>query len=320
MSLVSAFRARPPHGVSFAAHSVDAGDDFKREVVAELVSFPWNEYPAPDTTSLCRELAEQIGFTVDPAIVSLHRGAEDALRRLIERLRPVRFWAGADSYPGYRRIAGRANVEFGSYDNGLALPEDLRGHLVAITTPGSPAPLDDTESIVDLVLSRGGNVALDATFELLERKAVRSLEAWLRYPEVALVISTSKSAGLASLRIGLLIGPTRMNADVSMEWDAFQCAALSVLARESNLALRLADVALTQRDLRTRLIHAAKSLAGAPVFDGNAFAVTFRRTDAIMSILKPGMFKDYPHRGLVRVDATAAVCDTIERGVEERLP
>ncbi len=305
----------PPSRVSFATHDRDVDVAWKAEVLERVRLSRWNTYVGLDGRQAARDFAERL--RLDPGgdrRGSLHRGAEAALKCLIEHRAPERLWVPAHGYPGFARVASSCRIPLLTYADLDDLAGSRRGDLVVITTPSSPIATADAGDLLRALAGRGAQAVVDATFSLLDPDGVAGLAPLLRLTDAPVIVSASKSLGLAGIRLGVLLdgGPGPHVMPNPMELDVFQCAVWDAFIDGDNLRRRAHDVGTRQRKLHHRLRRALERLEAEVMYTSNSFAITVRRSSVPEPALGDHGWKEYPLLNALRLDASDRVAASIE--------
>lgn len=311
----SDYSLRPPPRVSFATHDRDVDAGFKDEVLERVRRARWNPYVGLDQRRAAEAFADRLSIG-DPAArrASLHRGAEAALRCLIEQRAPERLWAPQHGYPGFARVASSCRVPLVEYADAEGLEKSARGDLVIVTTPASPIAVGDAGDLFGVVAATGAEVVVDATFSLLDPRGVAELGASLRATDASLIVSASKSLGLAGIRLGILVdrGDRPDVVPNPMELDVFQCAVWETLLDSDTLPRRALAVGTRQRELHHRLRRALQRTGAEVMYASNHFAITIGEGAVPAPVLAESGWKAYPRLHAVRIDASERVVAALE--------
>ena len=310
----SDYSLRPPPRVSFATSDLDAEAAFKVEVLERVHRARWNTYVGLDQRLAAEAFTDRLGINRRGARrASLHRGAEAALRRLIEQAMPARLWAPAHGYPGFARVASSARVPLLAYANPEELEGSRSGDLVVVTSPSSPVPAGDVDEIIGTVERTGAGGVIDATFSLLDPDGVAELDDAVHMTDMPVIISASKSLGLAGIRMGVLLhsesGPEVLASP--MELDVFQCAVWETLMDADRLRRRADTVGTHQRELHRQLRHALEHLCADVLYAANSFALTVSQGSIPESVLGDRGWKEYPRLHALRLDASDRVLSAL---------
>ncbi|MFB8891730.1 MULTISPECIES: aminotransferase class I/II-fold pyridoxal phosphate-dependent enzyme [Microbacterium] len=309
------YALRPPSRVSFATHDRDVDAAWKAEVLERVRLARWNTYVGLDGRWAAEDFVERLGIEARGGRrASVHRGAEAALKCLIEHRAPERLWVPAHGYPGFARVASACRIPLLTYAVLDDVARSRRGDLVVITTPSSPVETAAAGDLVRAVEGTGAERVIDATFSLLDPVGVAGLEHLLSLSDAPVIVSASKSLGLAGIRLGVLLdgGPGPHVMPNPMELDVFQCAVWDAFMDGDNLRRRAHDVGTRQRKLHHRLRRAIERLEAEVMYASNSFAITVRRGSVPVSALGDHGWKEYPPLHALRLDASDRVAAAIE--------
>ncbi|GAA3342529.1 hypothetical protein GCM10017714_31310 [Curtobacterium pusillum] len=306
----------PAPGVSFATHGRDLDSRLKERVAQLVLSAAWNPYVGVDVKTAGSALARGLKIEVEGTRSSIHRGAEAALRALVATRKPSQLFVPANAYPGFGRTAAATRTPIVGYRDAKDLERARRDDVVVVTLPGSPVDVDDVGKLFAASVRCRASVVMDATFALLDAEGAAAVAETARSNSADLIVSASKSLGLAGVRLGLLLdrGQGDETEANPMELDVFQCAVLEALLENEGRAVadRAASVARRQRSLQARLVNALRKSGADVVHDGNAFAVTIRDPAPDEGRYGASGWKGYPRLGLVRLDASEAMTVRME--------
>jgi hypothetical protein len=301
--------------VSFATHDQDAEVAWKIEVLERVRLSRWNTYVGVDRRRAARAFADRLEIDRGRTRrASLHRGAEAALRCLMEHRGPERLWAPAHGYPGFARVTSSSRIPLLTYADSDELARSAPGDLVVITTPSSPVATADAGDILRTLEGTGADGVIDATFSLLDPDGVAGLGRLLSLSDVPVIVSASKSLGLAGIRLGVLLdgGPGPEVTPNPMELDVFQCAVWDTLMESDSLRRRALDVGTHQRELHRRLRLALERVGADVMYASNSFAITVREDSVTESALGDRGWKAYPRLRAVRLDASDRMASSVE--------
>ncbi|HET6568228.1 MAG TPA: histidinol-phosphate transaminase [Rhodothermales bacterium] len=267
----------------------------KRELVDAFMEIPFNRYPSEHPDRLRDALAQRLGR--DPAGILVGNGSNELSYLLglvlVERGTPVVLPRPMFSlYEKVIRLYGGALTEVAPLPDlrfdVAAIRDAVRSTSPALTVIASPnnptglaVPLADLESIVR---EARGFVVVDEAYEEFnpEESAVTILD---RYPNLIVMRTFSKAAGLAGLRVGYLVGWPEVirefgKARLPFNVDQLaETAALFLLERPELMAERVRAV---QESLR-ELVAGLGQLKDVTVVPTQANFVIFKTT------LEPGV-------------------------------
>ncbi|WP_040164348.1 aminotransferase class I/II-fold pyridoxal phosphate-dependent enzyme [Microbacterium gorillae] len=266
-----------------------------RAALVESVAF--NRYPDPATTELRNALAAATG--VPAAQIITESGSLGALRLILdavvprdgERAEVVFPWRSFEAYPIIVEVAGARGrpipLSTGGANDLDAMADAIGPGTCAVIlcTPNNPTGAVITRDAFDAFMARVPEhvlVVLDEAYleYVDDPDALDGLDAFARYPNVALTRTFSKAYGLAGLRIGYaILSPEladalwRIRPTFAVTAIAEQ-AALSVLADADGLAAHVTEV---QRG--RRVIADALRAAGEEPIESQANFVWFEPRD-----------------------------------------
>ena len=265
---------------------------FTETVAAGIAAIDWNRYPSRDA----RELRERIGslYGLGPGQVFAANGSNEVLQTLLLTYggpgrRAAMFEPTYALHSHLSRISGTEVVE-GERGPGFELDldevsrviRDEQPSVVFLCSPNNPTgmvdPPSSIASVLDLVTDSGGLLCVDEAYgQFAEFSAVELLG-----DDVPLVVSRtySKTWAMAAVRLGYLLGPRRVVAEMEKvvlpyHLDAMtQIAGLAALEYQSEMHERVDR-------LRTERQRVSEALAELPVdvWPSEANFVLFRPTD-----------------------------------------
>lgn len=292
------------YGISFSTFTHDTDSGFKEDVLGRLRGTEWNEYISLDTTDVINRIGSIVGIDLQIEAIWACRGAEAAFHRLCAVRAPDTIYTPFAAYPGFRRVAASLHIDHRTYRRSSDLDSINPSDIVVLTIPCAPIPFIDDSWVLERAKLAGATIIVDATFSLLDAASVTLLVNLRRRYNAYLIISVSKSLGLAALRLGFVIGsPPLLDQEEGNEWDAFQCAALDTLCTQywwDRLSKRVGQYQQYWKESLGRVL-AARDIATQDM--GSSFFTTvssFALTDSELSGLSG--YKSYPGLNLVRVD------------------
>jgi histidinol-phosphate aminotransferase len=187
----------------------------------------------PDTSSLREELARLHGLSEDSVLVSA--GGDDALFRcFLARVAPgrrvVSTYPTFEMIPRYTEQRGARLVETPWWTGALPT-EDLIATIsdqtdaVFIVSPNNPTGAVATEADLRKVAAETPLLVLDAAYTEFATEDLTG--AALELGNVLVIRTMSKAYGLAGLRVGYLLGPPELVAEVAAHGNPYPVAALS---------------------------------------------------------------------------------------------
>jgi histidinol-phosphate aminotransferase len=261
-------------------------DGFRDAVAAEVSRVEWHRYPDRGATELRAAIAEMHG--VDPAQVFVANGSNEVLQTvLLAYAGPGRTVATFE--PTYQmhaqiaRVTGATVVE-GERAADFSLDpaevdrvvEQHQPHVVFLTSPNNPTGLvEPPERVHQLLGIAPGLVVVDEAYAQFADWSALDLVA----DDLPLVVTRtfSKTWSMAGARLGYLIGPTWLVAELDKVVLPYHLDAVKQIA--GRLALRYTDdmnerVAQLVAE-RTRLGEAMGAMA-IDVFESGANFILFR--------------------------------------------
>jgi histidinol-phosphate aminotransferase len=259
-----------------------------REALMERIrAIPLNRYPSEQPDQLRAALARSL--EVDPEAVIVGNGSNELTytlgMTLLERGTPVVLPRPMFSlYEKVARlfeadlvqIAPRSDLGFDT-DAVLAAVRDHEPVLTVITTPNNPTgravPMSEVEAIVE---AARGFVVVDEAYVEFASETARSLLD--RHPNVILMRTFSKAAGLAGLRVGYMVAHPDISREMMKSRLPFmvdriaEAAALTVLEHPEMIEER---VALLRSEL-SRMADEMAQLGGVEIVPSEANFVLFR--------------------------------------------
>jgi histidinol-phosphate aminotransferase len=232
-----------------------------------------NRYPDA-TAALVRErLAERHGVTADEIIVGA--GSVSLLAQLIAAAagpgdEVVFAWRSFEAYPGLVTVAGATAVPVAlTEDSHHDLPAMIaaiteRTRVVMVCTPNNPTgTVVGRAEFVDFMAAVPSDllVVLDEAYAefVLDDRAVSGDELIGHWPNLVILRTFSKAFGLAGLRVGYAVGPTRIldaaratQIPLSVTGVA-QAAVLAALDHETELLAGVADIARRRESVQQSL-------------------------------------------------------------------
>lgn len=291
-----------------------------------------HRYPDMSASAVREALAAR--YAVDPAQVTVGAGSVEIAAQLIHAVagegdEVVFAWRSFEAYPSLVRIAGATPVavpldtDHGHDLDAMRAAITPRTRLVFVCNPNNPTgTVVDAEALERFVAAVPHDVlvVIDEAYVHFDRTDSRGagIELFRRHPHVAVLHTFSKAYGLAGLRIGYAIAPTAIaeaQRKVAVPFgvtDLAQAAALSSLAAEDELAVRIDEV-VAQRDR----LYTVLTAAGWPAVRSQANFVWVpagERTAELDALLHAGgvVARAFPGEGIRISSGSAADIDRVE--------
>jgi len=219
--LAAAYGIRPDQLIRLHANENPYGPSPRAREA--LRNGPWHCYPDPQGRALRRALAEYTGL--DPEWIALGNGSDDLID-LLARLLVGPHRAALIAEPTFEMYAlsvrwHGGHVHIVQRDEMFRLPREtlleavqrLRPAVVFVASPNNPDGQMLPEDVLRAALEEGAMVIVDeAYFEF----SGHTFAGWLsRYPNLVIVRTFSKWAGLAALRMGYAL----MHPDLVQAYD-----------------------------------------------------------------------------------------------------
>ena len=201
-------------------------DAFTEAVAAAARSVVWNRYPDRAARELRGRIAARHGVTADRVFAA--NGSNEVLQCLLLAYggagrRAATFEPSYALHPHLARVTGTAVVE-GERDHDFTLDPDAALALVASTGPsvtflcspnnpsGTVAPRATVASLLDAVGSTGGLLCVDEAYaEFAPHSALDLVD---EDTPLAVTRTYSKTWAMAGARLGYLVGPTWLVAEL----------------------------------------------------------------------------------------------------------
>lgn len=229
------------------------------EVLEAIAAISINRYPDAAATKLSERLAERFRLSRDE--VHVGSGSVSILAQLIQAAaRPgeevLYSWRSFEAYPGLVTVAGATSVQV---PNTPEHRHDLEAMANAVTdktrvaivcTPNNPTGTIVTKSEFEGFMSAVPDdvlVILDEAYVefVTDSKAVNGKDLLGKYENLVILRTFSKAYGLAGLRVGYALGPSRIldaarvTAIPLSVTEAAQLGAMAALDHESKLLERV---------------------------------------------------------------------------------
>lgn len=277
-------------------------------------------YPDPSQTRLRAAIADYV--QVDPAQVVAGAGADDLIDIITRLVDPPAVVIPTPAFGMYRflaKVAGATPVEIRRRPNFdldvVAIRhavQETGARLVFLTHPNNPTgnPLQNAE--LEALLSLDAIVVVDEAYiEFGGRTVVPLIQ---RYPNLVVLRTFSKWAGLAGLRVGYSVSSPELAAEmmrIKQPYNvnvAAEAAALAALEHRTEIAKTIAAI-VAERERMTRLVAGLGWLEPLPsVANFTLFAVRGRSArETAASLRQRGILVRYYERpdlaGYLRISA-----------------
>lgn len=268
----------------------------RERIDAALAEAALHRYPDPDARALRRAVGECFG--VDPAQVLVGNGSDELLHILTEATagpgRPV--LAPVPTFVVYEmaaRIAGAPFVGVPLAD-GFALDREAllrataeaRPAIVFLAYPNNPTGnCFDAGVIQEVLEAASGLVVVDEAY--VDYSGRTFLSRLARHPHLVILRTLSKM-GLAGVRLGILVGDTRLVAELDKVRQPYNVNVLTQTAARIALEERAALAPLTEavRRERGRVFEDLSRLPGIQPFPSDANFVLFRPAAPAEEVLR----------------------------------
>jgi histidinol-phosphate aminotransferase len=261
-------------------------------LAAEMSRIDWNRYPDRAATALREAIAEQHG--VEPGQVFAANGSNEVLQillltyagagRTVLTFEPTyQMHAQIARVTGARVVEGERGADF-TLDAGaaVALIERVRPSVTFLCSPNNPTGLVEPPSTVTSVLAAteaaGSLLVVDEAYAQFAGWSALDLLSEDR--PLAVVRTFSKTWSMAGARLGYVIGPTWMIAELEKVTLPYHLDTAKQIA--GRLALRYTgDMDARVQQIVAERERVSKGLAalGLEVFPSGANFVLFRVTD-----------------------------------------
>lgn len=263
---------------------------FRDAVAAEVSRLEWNRYPDRAATKLCEAIAQIHG--VDPAQIFAANGSNEVLQAvLLAYAGPGRtvatFEPTFQMHAQIARVTGATVVE-GERASDFTLDsaevarvlETYKPHVAFLTTPNNPTGLvEPVERVREMVETAPGLVVVDEAYAQFADWTALDLVS----EEKQLVVTRtfSKTWSMAGARLGYLVGPTWLVADLEKvvlpyHLDSLKQIAGRVALRYSNEMNERVRQIVSERER----LSAAMSNMAVHVFPSGANFLLFRPDQA----------------------------------------
>jgi len=266
----------------------DLPPELKRELVEQFMAVPFNRYPAEYPDRLQTVLAERLGVSPDSllidngsnelsyllGIVLVEQGAPVVLPRPMFSLysKMVHLFGG-----DLKEVPPLSDLQFDTEGIRQAV-RTVRPALTIIATPNNPTGLSMPLSDVEYILrDADGFVVVDEAYVEFNEEG-SALPLLDRYPNLIIMRTFSKAAGLAGLRIGYLVAQPEVIREFGKARLPFtvdrlaEKAALFLLERPALMEERLRQV----RESTRMLVEGLQAIEGVTFIPSQANFVIFK--------------------------------------------
>jgi histidinol-phosphate aminotransferase len=302
----------------------DFPDELKRELLDTFASIPFNRYPEEHPETLRRALAERLDRAPESILIGngsnelsyllgltlVEQGVPVVLPRPMFSLfaKVIRLYEGA-----LAEVSPRTDLSFDAAEICAAIRR-IKPALTIIASPNNPTGLAMSfTDLVQIIEEADGVVVIDEAYvEFNEERSV--LTVLDRYPNLVIMRTFSKAAGLAGLRVGYLAGHPAVIREFAKARLPFvvdrlaEAAALLLLRHPEVIQERVRLLKASCRDLLDSLC----AMEGVDVVPSQANFVIFKTSlepaALITSLANAGVLvrdvSSYPDlKGYVRVNA-----------------
>lgn len=266
----------------------DLPPELKRELVESFMAFPFNRYPAEYPERLQNVLAERLGVSPESLLIEngsnalsyllglvlVEQGAPVVLPRPMFSLyaKMVHLFGG-----DLKEIPALDDLQFDAEGIREAV-RTVRPALTIIATPNNPTglsmPLADVESILR---DADGFVVIDEAYVEFNEEG-SALPLLDRYPNLIVMRTFSKAAGLAGLRLGYLVARPEVIRELGKARLPFtvdrlaEAAAVFLLERPALMEERLRQM----RESTRMLVEGIQAVDGVTTIPSQANFVIFK--------------------------------------------
>lgn len=229
----------------------DAGEEFRRRLLARLAAAEWRRYPDVDGGGARRAAAALFGWEVASTLVG--NGSNELLAAAARALLPVngRLLLLFPSFSMYPALARRQRAhllkvplrppEFVA-DEALLVQLATQADLVMLASPNNPTGTTLTAETLEAVAEVGVPVLWDAAYA--DFTSWDGSDVVRRHANVAVLRTLSKAWGLAGLRVGAMYGKGEVMERIRAEILPFATGLAVQAALETALELREEGVRL----------------------------------------------------------------------------
>ncbi len=238
------------------------------EAMQEAIGEGLRLYPDPDTSALCKEMANNLG--IDPSYVFCGNGSDEVLAFAFQAFFDTdQVIAFPDItygfYPVYAEFFGMTYRELPLTDDFAIRPEDYIGDFGGIIFPNPNAPTGRELSLFSITTILEGNpncvVIVDEAY--VDFGGQTAVELLSQYENLLIIRTLSKSRSLAGLRVGFALGHPNLIAGLNCVKNSFNSYAVdsvaiaggtAALADRSYFSATTGKIVLTREMTANRLI------------------------------------------------------------------
>jgi threonine-phosphate decarboxylase len=314
----SSLYAKPPGGVTFALPELDVPAELKRQIVDRLLDAAWNRYPTARAAGLVESFATALRLPREA--VSLFRGADEAIMRLVRAAAPRTVVCPAFGFPGYTRAARAVDAAVVEYEPAGDLSDfaptanSFEDALVIVCWPGNPVGNPTQIDRLIELRQKFPTALIDLTYLNPLSPGFAALVPRLVDAGIHVAFSFSKALSLAGVRLGGLLTPQRSTVrpvhEVTFPWDHFQIIVLESLLDHTNhklLASHHEKLLALSRHVCDRL----ESLGAQLLYSENPNFVSVSYGLALLDSVNLDE-KGYPALGLRRLDCSLKNLELLE--------
>jgi histidinol-phosphate aminotransferase len=303
---------RAPVKINQNENPYDLPESVKRRVVEQALARPWSRYPEFDPKELIERLAAFAGWTPDGVL------AGNGSNELIEALLLVTISPGTrvvipqptfTLYALLTKILGGEAITLPlgpeleyQPDELCRVRRELAPPLTIVCSPNNPTgSLLAADDVARLCDAAPGIVAIDEAYHEFSGQSVVPLLA--RHPNLVVLRTFSKAAGLAGLRVGYLLASPELVREINKARLPYnlnffsQLAALAALDEWHTLARRVEEIVAAREELLRQL----QRIPGVRAYPSTANFILFELADAEPRAVFESVFR----RGVLIRDVTA---------------
>ena len=239
----------------------------------------------PDASRLRTTLAGRLGLDDDQVLVTA--GGDDALLRCFLANAAGRIATTAPTFEMIPRYAAQARAELTEvpwWDGPLPAAELVASgaDVAVVASPNNPTGSVADETALRAISASFDLVVLDAAYAEFAEEDLTV--AALRLGNVVVVRSLSKAFGLAGLRVGYLLGPPPLIAEISRYGNPYPVSSVSLEMAEETLAGGSPDLSDAARR-RESLADLLAELGAAPLPSQANFVLATEGADWLVPAL-----------------------------------